>query len=112
MMAAMAIDQDTSAAMIEGVLCWCDVNSYRFQCSILQNLGVYTLVDCHSAFQFSPTLLVKKREQTKSIGHVVAIKNIVIPLEVEYLQKAAKERGISRSKLVRFVMEKVVNDEL
>lgn len=42
----------------------------------------------------------------------MAIKNIVIPLEVEYLQKAAKERGISRSKLVRFVMEKVVNDEL
>ena len=42
----------------------------------------------------------------------MAIKNIVIPLEVEYLQKAAKERGISRSKLVRFVMEKVVNDDL
>jgi hypothetical protein len=42
----------------------------------------------------------------------VAIKNIVIPLEVEYLQKAARERGISRSKLVRFVMEKVVNEEL
>lgn len=29
-MIAMAIDQDTSAAMIEGILCWCDVNSYRF----------------------------------------------------------------------------------
>ncbi|WP_271596993.1 hypothetical protein [Bradyrhizobium sp. CCBAU 45384] len=42
----------------------------------------------------------------------MAIKNIVVPLEVEYLQKAAKERGISRSKLVRVVMEKVVNDEL
>src|SRR6516225_7925232 len=45
-------------------------------------------------------------------GQIVAVKNIVIPLEVEYLQKAARERGISRSKLVRFVMEKVVNDEL
>ncbi|MGV7218248.1 hypothetical protein [Bradyrhizobium sp. UFLA05-112] len=42
----------------------------------------------------------------------MTIKNIVVPLKVEYLQKAAKERGISRSKLVRFVMEKVVNDEL
>jgi hypothetical protein len=42
----------------------------------------------------------------------VAIKNIVIPLEDEYLKKAARERGISRSKLVRFVMEKVVSDEL
>jgi hypothetical protein len=39
----------------------------------------------------------------------VAIKNIVVPLEIE---KAAKKRGISRSKLVRYVMEKVVNDEL
>jgi hypothetical protein len=42
----------------------------------------------------------------------VTIKNIVIPLESEYLEKAAKQRGISRSKLVRYVMEKVVNDEL
>jgi hypothetical protein len=42
----------------------------------------------------------------------VVVKNVVIPLEVEYLQKAAKDRGISRSKLVRFVMEKVVHDEL
>jgi len=42
----------------------------------------------------------------------VVVKNIVIPLEVEYLQKAAKDRGISRSKLVRYVMEKVVNDKL
>ena len=43
---------------------------------------------------------------------IVTIKNIVIPLESEYLEKAAKQRGISRSKLVRYVMEKVVNDEL
>jgi hypothetical protein len=42
----------------------------------------------------------------------VAIKNIVIPLEVEYLHEVAKERGISRTKLVRFVMEKVVKDKL
>jgi hypothetical protein len=33
-------------------------------------------------------------------------------LKVEYLEKAAKERGISRSRLVRFVMEKVVSDEV
>jgi hypothetical protein len=42
----------------------------------------------------------------------MAIKNVVIPVEVEYLQQAAKERGISRSKLVRIVMQKVVSDEL
>jgi hypothetical protein len=42
----------------------------------------------------------------------MAIKNVVIPLETEYLQKAAKERGISRTKLVRIVMEKVVRNEL
>lgn len=40
------------------------------------------------------------------------IKNIVIPLQVDYLEQAAKERGISRTKLVRIVMEKVVRDEL
>jgi hypothetical protein len=42
----------------------------------------------------------------------MAIKNVVIPLEVEYLQAAAKERGISRTKLVRAVMQKVIREEL
>jgi hypothetical protein len=42
----------------------------------------------------------------------IAVKNVVIPLEVEYLQAAAKERGISRSKLVRVLMEKVVREKL
>jgi len=38
----------------------------------------------------------------------MTIKNVVIPLEIEYLQKAAKECGISRSKLVRVLMEKLL----
>ena len=42
----------------------------------------------------------------------MTIKNIVIPLEVEYLQAAAKQRGVSRTRLVRAVMQKVVQDEL
>ena len=42
----------------------------------------------------------------------MTIKNVVIPLEIEYLQDAAKKRGISRTKLVQVVMEKVVRDEL
>ena len=42
----------------------------------------------------------------------MTIKNVVIPLEIEYLQEEAKERGISRTKLVRVVMEKIVRDEL
>jgi hypothetical protein len=42
----------------------------------------------------------------------VAIKSVVIPLEVDYLERVAKERGISRTKLVRAVMEKVVRDQL
>jgi hypothetical protein len=42
----------------------------------------------------------------------MAIKNVVIPLEVEYLQTAAKERGISRTKLVRVVMQKVIEQQL
>jgi hypothetical protein len=45
-------------------------------------------------------------------GIVMTVKNIVIPVEVEYLQQAARERGISRSKLVRIVMQKIVSDEL
>jgi hypothetical protein len=39
-------------------------------------------------------------------GDVMTVKNVVIPLEIEYLQEAAKERGISRTRLVRVVMEK------
>ena len=42
----------------------------------------------------------------------MAIKNVVIPLEVEYLQAAAKERGVSRTKLVRAVMQKAIREEL
>ena len=42
----------------------------------------------------------------------MTIKNVVIPLEVDYLEQAAKERGITRTKLVRVVMEKVVRNEL
>jgi hypothetical protein len=43
---------------------------------------------------------------------VMTIKNVVVPLEIEYLQESAKKRGISRTKLVQVVMEKVVKDEL
>jgi hypothetical protein len=42
----------------------------------------------------------------------MTIKNVVIPLETEYLQETAKQYGISRTKLVQVVMEKVVKDEL
>ena len=42
----------------------------------------------------------------------MTIKNVVIPLETEYLQQTAREYGISRTKLVQVVMEKVVRDEL
>jgi hypothetical protein len=53
-----------------------------------------------------------KQERQHDGAHIVTIKSITIPLKVEYLEKAAKERGISRSRLVRFVMEKVVSDEV
>ena len=43
---------------------------------------------------------------------VMTVKSIVIELEVEYLQRAAKERGVSRAKLVRLLMQKVIRDEL
>lgn len=40
------------------------------------------------------------------------IKNIVVPLETTYLQECAKKRGVSRTHLVRVVMEKVISDRL
>lgn len=42
----------------------------------------------------------------------MAVKHIVIPLETEYLQKSAKERGISRTMLAKILMDKVINDRL
>jgi hypothetical protein len=42
----------------------------------------------------------------------MAIKNVVIELDVEYLQAAARERGVSRTKLVRAVMNKVIEKRL
>ena len=42
----------------------------------------------------------------------MTVKNVVVELEVEYLQKAAKERGVSRAKLVRLLMKKVIAEEL
>jgi hypothetical protein len=40
------------------------------------------------------------------------IKNVVIQLESKYLQDEAKRLGVSRTKLVRVVMEKIVQNEL
>jgi hypothetical protein len=45
-------------------------------------------------------------------GGVMTIKNVVIQLEIKYLQDEAKRLGISRTKLVRIVMEKIVRNEL
>jgi hypothetical protein len=89
--------------------------TYRLQKALMgivsRRRRIYGLV-CHCAFQLSPNLLVnRKGNKTKHHRGVMAIKNIVISLEVEYLQHAAKERGISRTKLVQAVMEKVVRDE-
>jgi hypothetical protein len=50
-----------------------------------------------------------KREQEEAN---MTVKNVVVSLEIEYLQEAAKKRGISRTKLVQVVMEKVVNEKL
>lgn len=38
----------------------------------------------------------------------MSVKNIVIPLETEYLQAEAKARGVSRTMLARIVMEQVI----
>lgn len=45
-------------------------------------------------------------------GDSVPIKNVVIPIETEYLEQAARVRRISRTRLVQMVMEKIVTDQL
>jgi len=45
-------------------------------------------------------------------GDSVPIKNVVIPIETEYLEEAARVRRISRTRLVQIVMEKIVTDQL
>jgi hypothetical protein len=42
----------------------------------------------------------------------MTIKMVTIPLETRYLQDEAKRLGITRTKLVRVVMEKIIRDEL
>jgi hypothetical protein len=67
----------------------------------------------HLTSQLSPDLQVTKTPQSKYLGEIiVTIKNVVIPLETVYLQGEAKRLGVSRTKLVRVVMEKIVRDEL
>lgn len=45
-------------------------------------------------------------------GDSVPIKNVVIPIETEYLEEAARVRRISRTRLVQIVMEKIVTEQL
>jgi hypothetical protein len=64
---------------------------------------------CHDDNQFPPNSPVSE----KGAGEAnMTVKNVVVSLEIEYLQEAAKKRGISRTKLVQVVMEKVVSDKL
>ena len=45
-------------------------------------------------------------EQQKHIWEcVMIVKNMGIEVEVEYLQKAARERGVARAKFVRLLIE-------
>ena len=64
-----------------------------------------------SSFQLSTHLQATKQSGGGRRRDTVTIKNVV-PLEVEYLQAVANERGISRTKLVRVVMQKVIRDGL
>ena len=54
----------------------------------------------------------RSEDVLKSGQLTMTIKTIVVPLEVEYLEQVAKDRGVSRTKLVRVVMQKVVRDKL
>lgn len=50
--------------------------------------------------------------QRQAGAHNMTIKSVVIPLEVEYLEDAAKRRGVSRTTIVQLVMERFVKDRL
>ena len=59
------------------------------------------------------TLWSRTRTTERPGGCHLTIKYTTIPLdETEYLQQAAKKLGISRTRLVQVLMEKVVSDEL
>jgi len=42
----------------------------------------------------------------------MTIKIVAVPLETQYLQDEAKRLGVTRTKLVRVVMQKIIRDEL
>lgn len=42
----------------------------------------------------------------------MSLKSVVVTVESEYLQQVAAQRGISRTRLLRLLMEKIVRDEL
>jgi hypothetical protein len=44
--------------------------------------------------------------------NVMTIKMVVVPLETQYLQDEAKRLGVTRTKLVRVMMQKIIRDEL
>ena len=71
---------------------------------------------CHEANRFSPNLLVSRGEnldaKTLRGGRFYDHQECRYSFGDWYLQETAKERGISRTKLVQVVMEKVVRDEL
>lgn len=39
------------------------------------------------------------------------VRSVVVTVESEYLQRVAKQRGITRTRLLRLLVEKVVRDE-
>jgi len=42
----------------------------------------------------------------------MSLKSVVVTVESEYLQQVAQQRGISRTRLLRLLMEKIVRDQL
>jgi hypothetical protein len=59
------------------------------------------------------TLWARTQDHKRPGGCHLAIKYTTIPLEeTEYVQQAAKKLGISRTRLVQVLIEKVVSDEL
>jgi len=43
---------------------------------------------------------------------MMPVKNIVIPLNTGYLNEAAKARGVSRTMMVRIIMERIIEKKM
>jgi hypothetical protein len=83
------------------------------------NFGRLLVDPRHFINELSPDSTVKSFSRQGRAGRSgtfgkndMTIKMVVVPLETQYLQDEAKRLGVTRTKLVRVMMQKIIRDEL